>query len=149
MTVRNPKLRFKPAMRWEGPIEEFVISRSQGYVLNAPCGASMIGDVRMDSDTANRMATCFGDVHDLRDLFGDDAFDTVVSDPPWHLNIFQRPKMFFPLVEVCKIGGRIIYNAPWIPESKYAELEEIWIRQSAAFSNASILSVFKKTGAVP
>ena len=65
------------------------------------------------------------------------------------MGYYFRPKLFFSLVEVCKVGGRIIYNATWIPTSKYVELKETHIRQSSQFSNVSIISVFEKIADVP
>lgn len=156
MSVRNPKLRFRTAMRWEPEVETFIRSHMTGKTLNVPCGKSLLGDVRVDNvlpdleiGVLNPTGFRLGDMSNLREMFGMDVFDTVISDPPWHLGFYQRPRQFFALVEVCKIGGRVIFNAPWIPETKYAVLEETWIRQSAPFSNASILSVFRKTAAVP
>mgnify|MGYP001578613612 FL=1 len=81
--------------------------------------------------------------------FPDNTFDTIISDPPWKIGHYFRPKLFFSLVEKCKVGGTIIYNATWIPTSKYTKLKETWIRQSSQFSNVSIISVFEKTAEVP
>ena len=81
--------------------------------------------------------------------FSDNTFDTIISDPPWKIGHYFRPKLFFKLVEKCKIGGIIIYNATWIPTSKYVKLKEVWVRQSSQFSNVSIISVFEKIGEVP
>ena len=57
---------------------------------------------------------------------------------------FQRMKPFFECVRVCKIGGTIIYNAYWIPKSKFVKLKEIWVRQDTEWSNTSIISVSQK-----
>jgi hypothetical protein len=141
----SPKLawRFKPIMRWEGDVEDFVRSRARGYTLNAPCGDSLLGDVSFDIDPSK------GDVvgsleHLYPDFFGKNTFDTVISDPPWKVSYFHRFKWFFNCVEVCKVGGIVIYNAPWLPESKEVELREIYFRQSASFANVSLISVFEK-----
>jgi len=77
-------------------------------------------------------------------MFAKNTFDTVISDPPWKVSYFHRFKFFFNCVEVCKVGGIVIYNAPWLPESKEVELRETMFRQSASFANVSILSVFEK-----
>jgi hypothetical protein len=79
----------------------------------------------------------------------DNTFDTVVSDPPWKIGFYQRMKPFFECVRVCKVRGRIIYNAYWIPTSKFVELKEVWVRQDTDWSNTSVISVFKKTSDVP
>jgi hypothetical protein len=67
---------------------------------------------------------------DIRRLpFLPHTFDVTVSDPPWKLGVFERHRPFYEAVRVTKVGGTILYNATWIPESTDAELVETWIRQ--------------------
>ena len=81
----------------------------------------------------------------MRNLpFEDNTFDTVISDPPWRIGFYHRMKPFFECVRVCKVKGRIIYNAYWIPTSKLVRLEEVWVRQDTDWSNTSVISVFEK-----
>ncbi len=136
---------FREAFIWEKEIEDFVKERVQGYSLNVPCGTSKIGDVRLDVDSNLSMREVFDFFKDNLP-FGKNTFDTVISDPPWKMGHHFRPKLFFSLVDVCKVGGIIIYNATWIPTSKLVKLNEIWVRQSSQFSNVSIISVFEKIG---
>lgn len=142
------QLAFREAFMWEEEIEDFVKERIKGYTLNVPCGKSKLGDVRLDLDPNLSMREAY-------DFFKDNlpyehnTFDTVISDPPWKIGHYFRPKLFFRLVEVCKIHGQIIYNATWIPTSKYVKLKETYIRQSSQFSNVSIISVFEKISDVP
>lgn len=142
MAIRNPKLTFKKSMVWEQEIEELIKSKIVGKSLNVCCGESKIGDVRVDIDPAMKPDI----VADMNELpFEENSFDTVISDPVWKLNYYKRMKPFFECVRVCKVGGRIIYNATWIPTSKCVELEEIYVRQSAQFGNVSVVCIFKKT----
>ena len=142
------QLMFREAFLWEAEVEDFVKERMKGYTLNVPCGKSKIGDVRLDVDENLSMRGAYDFFKD-EIPFEQNTFDTVISDPPWKIGHYFRPRLFFSLVEVCKVGGMIIYNAPWIPTSKFSELKETWIRQSSQFSNASIISLFKKTKDVP
>lgn len=142
------QLNFRPAFMWEKEIEDFVKERMKGYVLNVPCGKSQLGDVRLDLDPKLSMRGAYDFFKDKLE-FEHNTFDTVISDPPWKIGHYFRPRLFFRLVEVCKIGGEIIYNATWIPTSKYVKLKECWIRQSSQFSNVSIISVFEKIAEVP
>jgi len=134
-------LLFKKSMGWEKEITDFVISRIKGYSLNIPCGESLLGDVRIDVLEKPNVTTG-GDMRKIP--YPDETFDTVISDPPWKLDFYNRWKPFLECVRVTKVGGRIIYNATWIPASKQVEIEELWIRQSSSFANVSILSVFKR-----
>ena len=126
---------------WPDKVTELVASRIEGHTLNVCAGKSTIGDVKVDMDPENKPDV----VANMRALpFDDNTFDTVVSDPPWKIGYFQRWKPFFECVRVCKVGGLIIYNATWVPESDEADLRETWIRSDTPFGNASIVSIYKK-----
>jgi len=131
---------------WNETVTEFVKKKCSGYTLNCPCGNSTIGDVLCDieplSDNVDRV-----DYNELP--FMDNTFDTVIQDPPWKIGYYKRMKPFFECVRVCKIGGKIIYNAYWIPQSKCVELKELYVRQDKQFTNTSIISIFKKIKDVP
>ena len=139
------KLELRPAFVWEKEVEDFVKERIKGYTLNVPCGTSQLGDIRLDLDPKLSMRGAYDFFKDKLD-FPKNTFDCVISDPPWKVSHYFRPKLFFSLVDVCKVGGTIIYNATWIPTSKLVKLKEVWIRQSSQFSNVSIISVFEKIG---
>jgi hypothetical protein len=113
----------------------------KGYSLNVCAGASKLGDIRIDLDPKDS-SVIKGDMRNLP--YPNCHFDTVIQDPPWKIGFYLRMRPFFECVRVCKVGGRIIYNAYWLPGSKAVELEEAWIRQDAAFTNTSIISIFRK-----
>ena len=142
------QLEFREAFMWEKEIEDFVKEKMKGYTLNVPCGKSKLGNIRLDIDPTFSMRKAYDFFKD-EIPYKDNTFDTVISDPPWKIGHYFRPRLFFKLVEVCKIGGTIIYNATWIPTSKYTKLKEVWIRQSSQFSNVSIISIFEKIAEVP
>lgn len=126
---------------WNDTVANFVNKRVKGYSLNVCAGASDIGDVKVDLDPLDR-SVIKGDFKFLK--FKDNTFDTVISDPPWKIGYYDRWKPFFETVRVCKVGGIIIYNAYWLPQSDDVELLECFIRSDEPFTNASIISVFKK-----
>ena len=132
----------KDSWVWNGTVEEFVKSRMKGYSLNICAGKSKLGNVRIDLDPYDK-SVIRGNMINLP--CENNLFDTVIQDPPWKIGYYHRWKPFFECVRVCKVGGQIIYNAYWIPESKATELIEIAVRQDKPFTNTSILSVFKKT----
>lgn len=150
--MTQKRLQFKPAFRWEREVEEFVRSRMAGYTLNAPCGHSTLGDVFVDNDLEIvPEGRNFHHADMMKLPFADQTFDTVISDPPWHLNLFHRPRQFFELFRVCKVGGKILFNATWFPSSKYDvfDIEELYVRSSANFANASLLMTIRKRAEVP
>lgn len=140
------KTKLQKSWVWNGPVTELVSKYVTGYSLNCPCGLSELGTVKADIDPKKE------DIlrEDMTKLsFKDETFDTVISDPPWKIGFYQRMRPFFECVRVCKVGGTIIYNAYWIPESKYAELKDTIIRQDMGWANTSIISIFKKTASIP
>lgn len=142
------QLQFRDAFTWEPEIEDYIKKKMNGYTLNVPCGKSMIGDVRLDIDSNLSMRDAY-DMFKNKLPYHTNTFDTVISDPPWKLGHYFRPRIFFELVRVCKVYGQIIYNATWIPTSKYTMLEDTKIRQSSEFSNVSIISTFIKIADIP
>lgn len=127
---------------WNKTVEDFVKERIKGYSINICAGKSPLGDVKIDLDPQDK-SVIRGDMKDLK--IKDNKFDTVIQDPPWKIGYYDRWKPFFECVRICKIGGQIIYNAYWIPQSEDCELVECYIRQDTTFANTSIISVFKKT----
>jgi len=135
------KVKLQPSWVWRKEIEDFVRGKIIGKSLNICAGKSPLGDVKVDLDPQNS-SVIKGDMKKLP--FPDESFDTVIQDPPWKIGYFDRWQIFFECVRVCRIGGRIIYNAYWIPESKLVELQEIIVRQDGAFTNSSVISIFKR-----
>ena len=137
----NRTLLLQASWVWNSKVTKLVESLIEGYTLNCPCGASELGDVRGDlypiDDSIQKM--------DMNELpFPDCTFDTVIQDPPWKINFFHRQQPFKEGLRVLKWGGRMIYNATWIPSSKYVTLEQVIVRQDSRFTTASVISVFRK-----
>ena len=135
------KYKIKKSWLWDKDISEFVKKHTEGYSLNICAGLSDIGDVKIDLNPKDNSVI----KADMKNLpFKDSTFDTVIEDPPWKIGYFDRWQPFFECVRVCKVGGKIIYNAYWIPQSNYSKLLDVYIRQDNAFTNTSIISMFKK-----
>jgi len=128
---------------WNESVTNFVKDKIEGYSLNVCAGKNPLCDVNMDLDPQDK-TIIKGDMRLLP--FKSNTFDTVVSDPPWKISYYERFKPFFECVRVCKVGGKIIYNATWIPmtPSRDVKLIEISVRQDNDFSNASMISIFEK-----
>lgn len=126
---------------WNKPVEDFVKSRIKGYSLNACAGKSLLGDVKIDLDPQDK-SIIRGDMKALP--FDNNTFDTVIEDPLWKIGYYDRWKPFFECVRVCKVGGIIIYNAYWLPQSDDVELKECFARSDKPFTNVSIIAVFEK-----
>lgn len=146
MPTANTKLKrvhkFKGAWRWPAEVERFIREECEGDVLHVCCGGSDLGDVRVDADS-EREPDIVADMTNLP--FDDCSFDTVLCDPPWKsVDIFQRHSLFYELVRVTSLGGKIIHNATWTPESNQCELIGEYRRQDLAFGNASIIAIYER-----
>ena len=87
---------------------------------------------------------------DMRSLeFDDETFDPVIFAPPWKLGYHQRFRPFYEAVRVCKVGGKIIYNATWIGHAENTEIEEVWVRRDSHWGNVSVITIFRKTAPSP
>ena len=135
------KYKLQKSWLWDKDVSEFVKTKISGYSLNICSGMCSIGDVKIDLDPQNS-SVIKGDMKNLP--FKDNTFDTVVEDPPWKIGYFDRWQPFFECVRVCKVGGIIIYNAYWIPQSNFSKLIDIYTRQDNAFTNTSIISIHRK-----
>lgn len=126
---------------WPDSVQEFVKDHIEGHSLNICAGRSEVGDVRVDLDPQNAEVQ----KADMRDLpFDDESFDTVIIDPPWKLGYYQRFKPFYEAVRVCKVGGRIMYNATWVPHSEQCKLDFVVVRRDSHWGNVSVISVFRR-----
>tara|TARA_Y100001963_G_C6691652_1_gene404927 strand:+ start:388 stop:819 length:432 start_codon:yes stop_codon:yes gene_type:complete len=133
--------RIKKSWIWPKKVHELVESHINGRSVNICAGQSTLGTVKVDLDKKNKPDV----IANMRNLpFDDDSFDTVISDPPWKLGYYQRWKPFFECVRVCKIGGKIIYNSTWMPDSDQVKLIDCWIRSDTPFGNASFIGVYRK-----
>ena len=137
------KTRLQKAWIWNDTVTNFIKDKIKGYSLNICAGKNPLCDVNIDIDPKDR-SILKGDMRLLP--FKENTFDTVISDPPWKIGYYERFRPFFECVRVCKVGGRIIYNAYWIPmtPSEDVKLLETWIRQDKNFTNTSIISIFEK-----
>ena len=142
----NKNTKLKECWIWNESVSNFIKGKVRGHSLNCPCGDSTFGSVLADLDP-KRKDVARVDYNELP--YDSNMFDTVIQDPPWKIGYYKRMKPFFECVRVCKLGGRIIYNATWIPQSKFVELKELYVRQDGQFTNGSIISVFEKTKKYP
>jgi|TARA_R100000093_G_scaffold48715_1_gene25132 hypothetical protein len=142
------KTRLQRSWVWDDSVTNFVKDKIKGYSLNVCAGLNKLCDVNLDLDPKDR-SIIKGDMRLLP--FKANIFDTVISDPPWKIGYYERFRPFFECVRVCKVGGKIIYNAYWIPmcPSGDVKLLETWIRQDSNFTNTSIISIFEKVADNP
>lgn len=142
----NKNCQLQESWVWPNLVTKKITSLIRGYSLNICSGLSELGDIKLDIDPRSPTVQ----KADMSELpFKDETFDTVISDPPWKINFFQRQRPFFEAVRVCKTGGRIIYNCVWRPVSKYVKLEKVFLRTDNNWTNISAIWIFKKIKRVP
>jgi hypothetical protein len=89
---------FQPTWVWSKKEEKLIKNRCIGYTLNLCSGFSNLGDVTFD---LYMEADVQGDMRNLP--FRDFSFDTVVFDPPWHLNPHTFPKFHHTVREIERV----------------------------------------------
>ena len=72
----------------------------KGRSLHVCAGTSELGDVRVDLEP-RAPGVIRADMYRLP--FADESFDTVIANPPWRINWFDRWKAFFELVRCTKV----------------------------------------------
>lgn len=133
---------FTDKWRWPADVERFVRERCESPILHVCSGQSQLGDVLLDAD-ARHGPDVQADMTNLP--FQDMSFETVIADPPWKsVDVFKRHTLFYELVRVTAIGGTIIHNATWVPESDQCDLVGEYRRQDGSFRDASIISVHER-----
>ena len=133
--------RFSQGWAWPPDVREWVEEHIDGYTLNICAGRSRIGDVKVDMDPRLDPDV----VADMNDLpFEHGTFDSVVSDPPWNLDYFDRREPFYEAVRMLKPGGILIYNAPWKPTSSWVTLEDSFTRVDDDWAEVSVLWQFRR-----
>ena len=133
--ARKYNYKFRKAWSWPKGVEDFISHFLEHPSLHVFCGDSTLGDVKVDihSDAADISADAF------HLPFRDESFQTVIADPPWHLAYHLRPRLIRELARVLRIGGRLIWNAPWWPNCKKLEVREVWYAKPHTYRTCPIV----------
>ena len=137
---RIGRRKFIKAWGWPAEVEQFIAEMCEGYVIHVCSGTSEMGDLRIDKYMPADRA---GDMLALPIESG--VADTVICDPPWGVPRNLRARLIYELRRVLKVGGQLIFNAPWLPRAPGLQLESIWVAESTApMNDCGVISVFRK-----
>lgn len=147
MEIKDPhtnrrvgRRKFIKSWAWPGEVEEFLSERTQGFVVHICNGSSHLGDLCIDKFMP---ADVIGDMYNLP--LKTSIADTVICDPPWGIPRHVRHKLLFELRRILKLGGVLLFNAPWLPRVPGLKLEEIWVSESVFPNNdCGVISVSRK-----
>jgi len=142
--MTNPKARrwrykFKKAWSWPESVEKFISLFLVSPSLHIFCGESDLGDIRVDLHTD---ADVKADAFHLP--FRNESFQTIVADPPWHLAYHLRPKLIREIARVLRTSGKLIWNAPWWPNSRHLKVEEVWYAKPNTYRICPIILIAVK-----
>jgi len=134
---------WKKSWMWSKDLEQFFESKCSGLVLHICCGESELGDVRVDLREDSK-ANVIADMFHLP--FRDEAFDTIICDPPYKLAYDKRLKFLFPTLDKLKAGGKLILKLNWIPRfGDKAKLTEMYLYEGKRYwADISIITVWVK-----
>ena len=122
--------KFIKAWAWPTEVEDFLKARAKGFTIHICNGTSHLGDLTIDKYMP---ADIIGDAYNLPIKTG--VADTVICDPPWGIPRHKRHQLLFELRRVLKMGGCLLFNAPWLPRAPSLKLEEIWVAESVFPNN--------------
>lgn len=136
---------------WPAQVERTVASLLLGHSLHVCCGLSLLGDVRVDLDPAVK-PDFVHDASNMKDLFGDNSFDTVLSDPPYNGKFQWNHDLLSELARIA--SKRIVFQHWFIPANKHGlykkaqekfQLSELynWMPKSY-FGRVQVISVFDR-----
>lgn len=135
------KHTFKASWKQPEDVDRYLRERTEAPSVNVCAGKSPLGDVKLDADR-DLSPDVLADMERLP--LRDASFETVLFDPPWKLNYFDRQRGFFECVRVCRPNGRILFNARWLAESENTEIEEIIVRADDPWANVSTIAIHRK-----
>lgn len=141
MTRRIGKRKFIKAWAWPGEVKAFLKEHCSGFTVHICNGSSHLGDLTIDKYMP---ADIIGDMFNLPLQTG--VADTIICDPPWGIPRHVRPKLLFELRRVLKLGGCLLFNAPWMPRVPGLQLDEVWVSESVFPNNdCGVITVSVKT----
>jgi len=147
MEIKDPHIKrrigrrvFIKSWAWPGEVETFLAEKAQGFTIHVCSGSSDLGDLTIDQFMP---AMVKGDMYNLPIKTG--VADTVICDPPWGIARHVRMKLIFELRRVLKVGGILLFNAPWLPQVPGLKLIEIWVSVSVMPQNdCGVITIAQK-----
>lgn len=133
---------------WPNEVEAWIRSQCIGLVLHVCCGASALGDIRVDMD-AKHEPDLIADAARLP--FVDGAVDTVVCDPPYNGRMRWNHDLLSELVRVAR--QRVIFQHWFLPANKAGRYKKAhaWKLTTCAvwqprtyFGRVQLVSVFDR-----
>ncbi|GAI35399.1 unnamed protein product [marine sediment metagenome] len=136
------RLKYRKAWRFPEQVEDFIASHCKGYVVNVMCGNSTLGGLRIDAYTQNIDIRADAFHLPLKDAIA----DTVVCDPPWGMDILIKPAFIRELERIIKLGGILVFYAPWNPKSPGLPIEAVYVPewQLMTYHRISLIFIARK-----
>lgn len=136
---------------WNDSIEDVLQGLFVGSTLHVCCGASTLGDVRVDADDAHS-PDFICDASNMRGIIADESFDTVLCDPPYNGKFQWNHDLLCELARIAR--KRIIFQHWFIPatpsgrykkaQSKFALSDVLVWQPRTYFGRVQVVSVFDR-----
>lgn len=122
--------------------DDFLRLWAVGTIAQVCCGASGVGDIRVDHDPEAPGVNVLADMYALP--LRDASIDTVACDPIYKLGFPERVRLQRELARVAR--RRILFKAPWIPRARGWKFSQAFLLASHTCQNVAILSVLDRAG---
>jgi len=147
MEIKDPhknrrigRRNFIKSWAWPGEVETFLAEKAQGFTIHVCSGSSDLGDLTIDQFMP---AMVKGDMYNLPIKTG--IADTVICDPPWGIARHVRMKLIYELRRILKVGGILLFNAPWLPHVPGLKIIEVWVAVSIMPQNdCGVITIAQK-----
>jgi hypothetical protein len=127
--------KWRPIWGWGKDTEAFmreVLQDAPRPVVHVGCGASRIGDVRLDLHHPG--ADIKADARALP--LADGYAGTVIHDPPWTVEVLpEREKWVQEAKRVLRVGGLYVLHAPWAPARPTMRFEKAFLRDDTDWNS--------------
>lgn len=146
--MRRSAYEFKKSWEWPYSLYKLARKKLQGLTINVCCGKNDLGDVRIDI-----LPEMEPDI--IADMWylpvRNEIWDTVICDPPWKIEYNKRQDLLYRIRDLLRLGGQLIWNAPFWPRIKCLVDTEFWVRvpnpggSCYRHLNVSVLVIARKT----
>ena len=149
--IRNKTNRFGrstkyvPAWSWPKEVERFLDETiSEKPLLHAGCGASNLGDIRIDRFKTDAFFPMDARADWNHLPFKDDAFGAVLMDPPWKVSAMKEIATGYR--EALRVAPVLYAYAPFLWGARGFLIDGIWVRHHLGVHHPVMLIKYRREG---
>ena len=147
------KFDFIEAWKFPDDVQSFIhyifnrLQIDEQTVCHCFSGKSTIGGLTVDIEEKNN-PDLVADVRDLPDILHEETQEHILADPPWSIPFSKRRAYSYAMRDICKTGGYLIINSPWVPWVKGLQLIGTWevAQRFNSYRDVVFFRIYRKIG---